>query len=220
MMRLTPAENNKAIAAIILIILIAASGCVDFKKKEQPQGQTGNSPSNQNPTDIKPVNPEPLVLPPKIETKKTMVRPYLCNNSLIVEQVEPIFGEYHEIAKAGSRPGVFYGNADCFIHKSGETTNENLIVFNITEMPDEEQAAERLENEKSIWFGQFPNAKKEDSPVGKKSYLLIKESGGEATYSIIIVDPDVKTVFIEAKNLKPIDKKKLVEFAAAIEKLV
>jgi hypothetical protein len=223
---LTPSENNnfltfKIILITIIILTAIASGCIDFKKKEQqPQQQQNPNTYNKPPSDQDKKKEPPLILPPKIETKKVMTRPYICNNELIIEQARKVFGEEYQVIKAALKPGTTYANANCFIRKIDDNLNQNTIAFNIMEMPDNEKAIEKIENEKNKWLAQFSNSKKEDNPLGNNSYTLINETENQIIYNIIAIDPDMQTVYIEAKNIMPIEKEKLIEFVKAIEEII
>jgi hypothetical protein len=63
-------------------------------------------------------------------------------------------------------------------------------------------------------------SKKEDNPLGNNSYTLINESENQTNYNIIAIDPDTQTVYIEAKNITPTEKEKLIEFVKLIEEVI
>ncbi len=221
----------------VLAIILLVSGCADVlppkpgedNQNVVPPPQNGSGADNSAQGDGSVQNgasgargPDGYVIPEGSQTESPITEqervpsPIDCGHTVIQREVVLAIGSDYMITKSAPGFGSPFDIGNCFVKKD----NVSIITFKITEMPNQQNATDALEDEKNQYRQQLFNYSVSDSEIGSKGYLFEQPVKNGSLYRLIFVDDSRPNILVVVKSSSPIEKGVVLKLGEILEKLI
>ncbi len=151
-----------------------------------------------------------------ITEQERVPSPIDCGHTVIQREVALAIGSDYMLTKSAPGFGSPFDIGNCFVKKD----NVSIITFKITEMPNQQNATDALEDEKNQYRQQLFNYSVSESDIGSKGYLFEQPVKDGSLYRLIFVDDSRLNVFVTIKSSSPIEKDVVLKLGEILEKLI